>query len=289
MDTPTGLTVRFIGLYRNETTRYYWVQAIYPSGNSALAGPIAITGPSSLDLGNVDIISWNPIGQALAYNVLVTSTASTPTGTSNILVRLSSGAGAENRGQVLGSWTEGGGSGAIPQTTDNLPEGDVNFYYTDERAEAIALLSVQTRDIQWANSFTKQVDASGTVYTLTATPALVDFGTTDPTITPAVGSAVYLVLFKARIDFVGATFAASKNVTVKVRQTHGTAADVTDLAVYPTGIVTTLSATLGTVQGWGIYFNAVDDVLSLFASVESLPSAGTVVIGEASVIILRIG
>jgi hypothetical protein len=61
------------------------------------------------------------------------------------------------------------------------------------------------------------VNALGTAYTLTATEAKIDFGTTDPNVTLTSGGN-YLLKALARVDLVGATFAANRIVTLKLRK-----------------------------------------------------------------------
>lgn len=66
--------------------------------------------------------------------------------------------------------------------------------------------------------------AAGTAYTLTATPAALDFGTTDPVI--SLGQAgTYLILASVTEDAAGAV--ANYVSTYKLRRTNNTAADVT--------------------------------------------------------------
>src|ERR1035441_8396001 len=77
---PTGLTARYQGQGNSTftTTFYYWVQALYPSGWSALSTS-ANTGaycPAALSGGNFANVQWNPAPGAIAL-ILYKSTSST--------------------------------------------------------------------------------------------------------------------------------------------------------------------------------------------------------------------
>lgn len=133
------------------------------------------------------------------------------------------------------------------------------------------------------------VYSAGTVYTLTATPALVDFGTTDPSLTLS-AAGTYLIMARARIDSVGATFATARVLTTKLRRTNNTAADVTNgAATLTTGVVTTLTGQLGAPSWWAIYTTTnSDDIIQMFGDVSVLPSAGSVTVNEASIVAIRL-
>lgn len=275
-----GLTARFFGNYRNDTTRYYWVQAVLPNGRSAITGPAVVTGPSQLNSNNFVEISWREVPGAIAYDVIITTTSSTPSGT------LTTG------GVILGtsklSWNDVGSyvswtitpNPSVPSTTDDLLEGVSNLYYTDVRvlAELATLLAQK-----------QSVIAAGTVYTITATQAAVDFGTTDPGVTlGAIGT--YLILARARVDNVGATYSANRTVTLKVRRTNNTPADVAGTSmVIQTGIITTTDDTAGNVFSFALYTTTnTNDALALFAGIDVVASAGTSVVSDAAILVIRI-
>ncbi len=132
--------------------------------------------------------------------------------------------------------------------------------------------------------------AAGTAYTLTGTPAAVDFGTTDPAIVITTAG-TYLVKYRLLVKLSAATFAAAKIVTAKLRRTNNTPADVANSSKTLTvGIITTLTQTLGEITGETVYTTAnADDAIALFASLETLPGAGTVDITEASILAVRVG
>lgn len=130
---------------------------------------------------------------------------------------------------------------------------------------------------------------AGSVYTLTATPAAVTLGTTSPAITLN-GKGTYLMVGTAQVNLVGATFASSRVVTLKLRRTNNTAADVTGGAqALPTGITTTVTAPLQTVPILGVYTTTVEtDIISLFGDVSVLPSAGSITVDSAKLVAVRI-
>jgi hypothetical protein len=77
---PTGVTANFFGTAGGSTTRYYWVQAIYPGGKSLLGGAPVITTIASTDGNNRVLIEWNPMAGAIGYNIYYTTTSTAPTG-----------------------------------------------------------------------------------------------------------------------------------------------------------------------------------------------------------------
>ncbi len=79
---PGGLVATYIGAGNlgGSTTRYYWVQGIYPSGKGPLQRSNALASmPSSLDRNNFVYIEWNPSALALGYNVYYTTSTTAPT------------------------------------------------------------------------------------------------------------------------------------------------------------------------------------------------------------------
>jgi hypothetical protein len=132
--------------------------------------------------------------------------------------------------------------------------------------------------------------AAGTAYTLTATSAAIDFGTTDPSIT-LTKAGTYLLLASATVQLVAATFAANQNVTVKVRRTNNTAADVSNaVASLGTGVRTTITEGLGVLQLPAVFYTtaAITDVVTLFGDVAVLPGAGSIQVTAASIVAVRL-
>lgn len=124
--------------------------------------------------------------------------------------------------------------------------------------------------------------ASGTAYTFTGTSALLAFGTTSPTINIA-ASGTYLIIAGARVDAVGATFAANQTVSLKVRRTAAVAGDVPNcLAAYEFDIITTKSYTGFRGMLPLVSFAAtVGDTIQLWGGLSATPGAGSVQAVEA--------
>ncbi len=133
------------------------------------------------------------------------------------------------------------------------------------------------------------VYAAGTVYTLTATSAGVDFGTTDPILTiNAAGT--YKIKGRVKVALNGATFAANRTLTVKLRRTNNTAADVASSSTtWIVPIVTTLTNTLAVIELPEVFYTTAvgTDTIQIFADISVLPSAGSISIDEASITAIR--
>lgn len=77
---PTGVRSQYFGSSGGATTRYYWVQAIYPGAKSLLAGAPVVTCIANLDNNNRVLVEWNPMAGAIGYNVYYTTSSTAPTG-----------------------------------------------------------------------------------------------------------------------------------------------------------------------------------------------------------------
>lgn len=124
--------------------------------------------------------------------------------------------------------------------------------------------------------FPQHVVAAGTAYTLTNTSAAVTFGTTSP-VTTLAATGDYIVRAFANYQYTAATFAASRAVTTKLRRTNNTAADLTNSSVaLATDIVTAKTATFIPLEIEGsVYAGTAGDVISVFADVAVVPTAGS--------------
>lgn len=134
------------------------------------------------------------------------------------------------------------------------------------------------------------VTAAGTAYQLTATSQLLDFGTTDPTLT-ITSPGTWLLFARVRIDYTGATFAARRTVTIKIRRTNNTPADVTNgTDSFSTQIITTQTFIAGTVQLVAIeYVTAnANDELEVWGDVSIVPTAGSIDAVEATLSALKL-
>jgi hypothetical protein len=134
------------------------------------------------------------------------------------------------------------------------------------------------------------VYASGTAYQLTNTAALLNFGTTDPSLIIS-SPGTWLILAQARIDYTGATFAAVRNVTLKLRRTNNTAADIANSpAGFKTDIITTLTYTAQLVKIPALVYVTTnsDDVLEVWGSIDTVPTAGSIDAVEASLVAVKL-
>lgn len=135
----------------------------------------------------------------------------------------------------------------------------------------------------------QSVHAAGTAYSLTATAAKLTFGTTSPGITFA-GTGTYRIAATVRLDYNGATFAAVRTATIKLRRTNNTAADLTNgTRAAKTQIVTTLSGTFAIIQVDCLYTTSgAGDIVELWGSLDVIPTAGSLDAVEADIIITRL-
>jgi hypothetical protein len=140
------------------------------------------------------------------------------------------------------------------------------------------------------HNFGLSVYATGTVYTLTAVSAAVDFGTTDPIVT-VTAAGTYAIRGRVKVALNGATFAANRTLTVKLRRTNNTAADVANsTTTWIVPVVTTITNTLAVIElPEVLYVTALTtDTIQLFSDISVLPSAGTISIDEASIVAVRL-
>jgi len=134
------------------------------------------------------------------------------------------------------------------------------------------------------------VYATGTVYTLTNVSASVDFGTTDPIITVN-ASGTYAIRAKVKVALNGATFAANRTLTVKLRRTNNTPTDVANSSTtWIVPIVTTITNTLAVIELPEVLYTTAlgTDTIQLFADISVLPTVGTISIDEASIVAVRL-
>lgn len=126
---------------------------------------------------------------------------------------------------------------------------------------------------------------AGTAYALTNVSAAVDLGTTDPVVVLD-QAGVYRLSGRVNLKYTGATFAANQNVTLKLRRTNNTAADITNSStVIVTGVVTTVTETFVVVQLPEVSYTTAltNDSITIFADVATAPSAGSLDVTEASI------
>jgi hypothetical protein len=159
--------------------------------------------------------------------------------------------------------------------------------------------SFQIRDIWFGGTlysgghrvgYNLAVYAAGTAYALTATSALLNFGTTDPSLAlDKVGT--YLLLARCQLRYNAATFAANQTTTLKLRNiTDPPLADVPNSAVTArTRIITAITDTF-IEHSWSmIYVNAFSSsVVQMWGSVSATPTAGSLDAVEASIAAVRL-
>lgn len=132
--------------------------------------------------------------------------------------------------------------------------------------------------------------SAGTAYNLTTTPAKLDFGTTDPSITITTPG-TYSIRSNVRIDYSGLTNLAANTVTVKLRRTNNTAADLTnatgDFIVPP---VTLLTATGGDCDVAEVIYTTSNsnDIIELWGSRSGSISVGNIQAGSAWIVAVRL-
>src|SRR5579863_4441586 len=86
---------------------YYWLVTESLAGNSAPSGPFAIyNAPNTLSGSNFVFVGWNPVPGAISYDVLRTTTTSTPGGACNCAVVVgTSSTTANDQSNALNSYT----------------------------------------------------------------------------------------------------------------------------------------------------------------------------------------
>jgi hypothetical protein len=190
----------------------------------------------------------------------------------------------------------------INRTQTGLGSGNQRFI--DAQISGVSQFSVSNAGVVSAASFVGSgaaltnlatattplaVYAAGTAYSLTASDALVDFGTTDPTITFATAG-TYMLMGRAFLKYTGATFAANQTATLHLRRTNNTPADIANATTTATlRIITGISDTVGVMPFPPVIYTATaGDIISIYGAVSATPSAGSVDCTEASIIAIRL-
>lgn len=130
----------------------------------------------------------------------------------------------------------------------------------------------------------------GTAYQLTNTSAAIVMGTTSPVL-PLTIAGTYALYALVTLRMNGATFAANRTVTLKVRRTNNTAADVTNASItLDTGIVTTVTQTFARVLLPLVGYTTanMNDSLTIFADVNTVPSAGSLDVSACSLVAVKV-
>lgn len=181
------------------------------------------------------------------------------------------------------------------ETVTDLPTGVPSNIYGQFKIYNSILYYYDFLNNVWKNSTiftstTYSIYAAGTAYQLTNTPALLNFGTTDPAIT-LTQAGTYLISGRIRLDYNAATFAAVRTATLKFRRTNNTAADLTNgTTALKTQIITTLTYTAGIVPMPQLIYTTANtnDVIELWGSLDTVPSAGSFDAVEADIQCVKI-
>ena len=134
--------------------------------------------------------------------------------------------------------------------------------------------------------------SAGTVYSLTASMAKVDFGTTDPAITiPATGK--YLITTNVKLAYNGVISATNRTVTLKLRRTNNTAADLSNsTTTFVTQVVSLvgLTGTAGDCDVPALIYNGTSgDTIEMQGQISSVSGlTGSMDVQEASIVATRI-
>lgn len=133
------------------------------------------------------------------------------------------------------------------------------------------------------------VYGAGTAYSLTAVAALVNLGTTPATLT-FTDNGNYLIFARIRFDYNAATFAAVRNVTAKLRRTNNTPSDLSNASAgLKTQVITTLTFSAGDINiPPTVYAATVGDIVQIFASIDVIPTAGTLDCVEAEIVAIKL-
>lgn len=136
----------------------------------------------------------------------------------------------------------------------------------------------------------RRVYAAGTAYQVTNSSAAVDFGTTDPSLTlNAPGT--WLIMSRATLKYNAATFAANRTITLKLRRTNNTAADVTGASTaVPTRVTDTVTDLFGPLVIPPVLYSTdnAGDIIAMYIGASAAPSAGSLDVTEAEIIAIRL-
>jgi hypothetical protein len=132
------------------------------------------------------------------------------------------------------------------------------------------------------------VTGAGAAYSLTATAARVALGTTAPVLT-LTAAGTYLLISQFKLDYNGATFAAIRLVTMKLRRTNNTAVDLATVLIN-TDVVTTLTQTFLKMAIPTVLYTTTNsnDIIEMWGAVGVVPTAGSLDANEASILALKI-
>jgi len=188
------------------------------------------------------------------------------------------------------NWTQGATQFQLSGSTNDGWEWPLNDYPYQTPPPRIPGL----RDIPTVkplpDSQRYSTTSSGTAYSLTASAAALDFGTTDPVVTLAEAGR-YQIEADVLLQYSGATFASNRTVTLKLRRTNNTAADLTNATVTcNTDVTTTITGPMIMVHLKADDYTTAgsSDAITVFGDVSVVPSAGNLQASFAKIYARRI-
>lgn len=127
-------------------------------------------------------------------------------------------------------------------------------------------------------------DYNAPAYTVTATPTQI---TGVARILGVAGR--YLIMARARFDANAATFAASRTITSFLYNATTSANIANSTKAVKTPVITTATETLPAYDACVVYTAATDnEVIQMFTSVSVIPTAGTLTVEEAEIVVLKL-
>ena len=140
-----------------------------------------------------------------------------------------------------------------------------------------------------ANQLTAYSSAAAN-YTFIASADSVSFADGNSPSLTITAAGTYLILARADILFNGATFAASRPVTLTLKRINNTAATLANSTVdLQTGVTTTVTQSMPGATWWTVYTTTnTDDIINIQAIVGTVPTAGSLDITRSNIVAYRL-
>lgn len=200
-----------------------------------------------------------------------------------IISDFSGSASASNPINVAGFGFGAGGSDLVNGGTTQIPAVTTPYGSAFVVGNGLTKWSALTSGAYLNSGASYQAAAAGTAYTLTASYASVDFGTTDPSIT-LVTAGNYYIYVNISTAFNAATFAGVQSVSAKLRRTSGTPADIGTPRSQPLPIITALTGSGPSVMVGPLPYTATaNDVVTVQAVLSATPGAGSVTVDACEI------
>lgn len=131
---PQGFYARYFGPSGGSQTNYFWLQAIFPYGRTALTGPITLTNqPASYTSTQFVQLTWQPVVGASGYDVMYTTSSTAPSAACNCAIDVNeTSTGFEWNNSTLLNYTVKYNNSIVPTLTgSSTPVLDlaVNTYF----------------------------------------------------------------------------------------------------------------------------------------------------------------